>query len=373
MRCPSCGAFYKEKSVECPECGAIQDTISAEPIPHPQSAQSDPPQKPKVLPKTAPKRRLRTSPALIEFPVASKSSVPEWRKELCERVREVQERRAREATLESEAETRVDCGAETAPLLELLPQAELPPMNPLVMAALRRIERAHADSQQAGNAAVATAVACEEQPELELNFSTANDDVADAVPKPEKVHNLAVVRAPAVTQVDSENITKPRRLIAEDLNDPALNYLDRIPTSLIVEDSAYRSAPIILRVLSAFFDLAIVCLFSIPFLALTELTNLGWQNARVIGFAVGTLTVVGFLYLTVSTALTGRTMAMKLFSLRVVDARTGLIPTGSQSAGRALVYILSLASAGVVLMYALLDSEKYTVHDRFTRTAVIRA
>jgi uncharacterized RDD family membrane protein YckC len=116
----------------------------------------------------------------------------------------------------------------------------------------------------------------------------------------------------------------------------------------------------------------VVCLLSSPLLALTELTNLEWRSPRVIGLAVGTLMVVGFLYLTVSIAFTGRTIGMKLFSLRVVDARTGLIPTGGQSAGRALVYILSLASAGIALIYTFIDSEKHTVHDRFTRTAVIR-
>jgi uncharacterized RDD family membrane protein YckC len=92
----------------------------------------------------------------------------------------------------------------------------------------------------------------------------------------------------------------------------------------------------------------------------------------VIGFAAGILVLVGFLYLTVSIAFTGRTIGMKLFSLRVVDARTGLIPTGGQSAGRAVVYILSLASAGIALAYTFVDSEKRTAHDRFTRTAVIR-
>ena len=125
--------------------------------------------------------------------------------------------------------------------------------------------------------------------------------------------------------------------------------------------------------LSALADLAVVGLFSSPFLALTELTNLEWENPRVIAFTVGTFLVVGFLYLTVSVAFTGRTIGMKLFSLRVVDARTGLIPTGSQSAGRSLVYLLSLASAGIALMYTFIDREKQTVHDRFTRTAVIRA
>src|SRR2546423_9665243 len=66
---------------------------------------------------------------LIEFPGVSRSSLPEWRKELSERVREVQERRARETI--------------NPPQLELLPPAQMPAMNPLVAAALKRIERAH--------------------------------------------------------------------------------------------------------------------------------------------------------------------------------------------------------------------------------------
>ncbi len=83
--------------------------------------------------------------------------------------------------------------------------------------------------------------------------------------------------------------------------------------------------------------------------------------------------LVGFLYLTIVTAFTGRTVGMRLCSLRVVDARNGLIPTGSQSAGRALIYLLSVASAGILSLYVFVDSEKNTLHDRFTRTSVIRA
>jgi hypothetical protein len=48
-----------------------------------------------------------------------------------------------------------------------------------------------------------------------------------------------------------------------------------------------------------------------------------------------------------------------------------MIPTGGQAAGRAFVYMLSLA-AGVPLIYPLVNSEKYSAHDRVTRTAVIR-
>ena len=70
------------------------------------------------------------------------------------------------------------------------------------------------------------------------------------------------------------------------------------------------------------------------------------------------------------TALTGRTWAMRLLSLRVIDTKTGLIPTGGQSIGRSIFYLLSLATV-VGILFALLSREGYTAHDRFTRTAVI--
>jgi uncharacterized RDD family membrane protein YckC len=294
--------------------------------------------------------------------------MPEWRKELGERVREVQERRAREATVEAGEMGSLfrELEARTPAPLELLPQADVSPVNPLVVAALRRIERA----RSASHASAAMAVAYEEQPEFGLDL--AEPETMEFPSKPERVHNLAVVPTPELPQADiPQERVKPRRIIGEQ-NDPALNYLDSIPTTVTVERKGYRSAPIFLRVLSAVTDLAVVSLLSSPFLALTELTNLQWRNPRVLGFALGTFLTVSFVYLTVSIAFTGRTIGKKLFSLRVVDARTGLIPTGSQSAGRALVYILSLASAGVALTYAFFDTEKHTAHDRFTRTAVIR-
>jgi uncharacterized RDD family membrane protein YckC len=318
------------------------------------------------------------TPSLIEFPGVNRSTLPEWRKELGERVREAHEKRAQKALIEA-AEigplfSELEPG--TAPMLELLPQTEIAPMNPLVVAALRRIERAHA---QPGGNAVATALAYEEQPTLDPNPIPADCSIEESVPieepvsKPERVHNLAVVPSPEVTTAStSDEVRKPRRLI-DDRNDPCLNYLDSVLTSVTVESRNHDSAPLFRRMFSALTDLVVVGLLSSPLLAVTGLTNFQWQNLRMIGFLAGTFMVVGFLYLTVSVAFTGRTIGMKLFSLRVIDSRTGLIPTGSQSAGRSLVYLLSLASAGVVLMYLFVNHEKHTVHDRFTRTAVVRA
>ena len=374
MRCPACGARYQNLSPRCPECGAVQEESSADSPVQTQSIQLD------IMKETAPPRTVQPSsapgrtPSLIEFPGVNRSSLPEWRKELGERVREAQEKRAKKAMIEaSEIEPLFsDLESKTAPMLELLPQTEITPMNPLVVAALRRIERAH--SQPGGNGAAVTALAYEEQPTLDLNTTIPTDPAIDeVVSKPERVHNLAVVPTPEVTVADAPPAPRKPRRVIDDRNDPCLNYLDSIPTSIRLESRKYDSAPVLRRMLSAVTDLAVVGLISSPVLALTELTNFEWQSPRVIGFVVGAFLVVGFLYLTVSVAFTGRTLGMKLFSLRVIDARTGLIPTGSQSAGRSFVYLLSLASAGVALIYLFISREKHTVHDRFTRTAVIRA
>jgi uncharacterized RDD family membrane protein YckC/predicted nucleic acid-binding Zn-ribbon protein len=382
MQCPSCGALFKKRSMKCPECGLFRNKSSAKPS---QEAQSDQPAKVEETRVTKPRQKARAkpTPSLIEFPRANKAPIPQWRKELGERVREVQERRAREATLEAEKERiqATEGPTRTSPLLELLPQAELPTMNPLVVAALRRIERAHAHSQYSGNAAVAAFVD-EEDPEFQKDASPMNQAEAPQHPNPEikpqnsaappeKLHNLAVVPSPVVNQAEpSEPPRKPKRLIRD--NDPALNYLDAVPTAERLDTCERRSAPLIFRILSGLADLVLVCGFCLIPLSLTSLTGLAWYNPRVIGFGLATLMVVGFIYLTISTALSGCTLGMRLFSLRVVDARTGLIPTGGQSAGRALVYMLSIASAGLLLMYMFIDSDRHTAHDRFTRTAVIR-
>ena len=320
--------------------------------------------------------------------------MPQWRKELGERVREVQERRLRESAPENGNEKTSDGDlAGKAPLLELLPQAEVEPLNPLVVAALRRIERAHVQPHASGNFtnfARATAVAYAEQPEFtsdasvdyetpgsfsELELESAKTDST----QPERTHTLAVVPnplpAPEVNLVQDDagpTSPKPKRLIGGDSNDPALNYLDMIPTAVTVDDCSKRIAPIHLRIFSSLLDLIVVCLLSWIPLALSGLTTLAWRDFRALAMAITTSIVVAFLYSMISTALTGQTLGMKLFSLRVVDARTRMLPTGSQSAGRALVYLLSVALTGLPLMFTLIDRDKRAPHDRFTRTEVVR-
>jgi uncharacterized RDD family membrane protein YckC len=322
---------------------------------------------------------------LIEFPGVARNSVPEWRKELSERVREIQERRAREAAREAaEAERQRAEAAINQPQLELLPPAPMPPINPLVAAALKRIERAHqpapTESHQPRNA-VATAVAYAPQRE-ENDMSdtvppnaqlTLEPDIPDIeLPEvPEKTHHLAVVPSePVLVKVDVKVEPKktPKRLIKE--NDPALNYLDSISRTLRVDDMAAKSASAFRRATCAVLDLVFCALLSSPIALAIKLTGNSLQDTRAIAVVAGSAIVVTFLYLTLMTALTGRTWAMRLLSLRVIDTKTGLIPTGGQSVGRSIFYLFSLVT-GVGILLALLNSEGYTAHDRFTRTAVI--
>ena len=310
--------------------------------------------------------------------------MPEWRKELSEKVREVQEKRAREAAHEAaEAERQRQESAINPPQLELLPPAQMPAMNPLVVAALKRIERAHqpapSESRQP-RTTLATAVAY--APEREENVMSetvppsqqlAFEPEIPAVEAPvvEKAHHLAVV-APPVLEPLIEQIALPKpskRLIIDD-NNPSLNYLDSVAKNLRVDELTKRSASAFRRLVCAVLDLIFCVLLTSPIAGAIYLSGTGLQDRRAIFVLAGSAIVVTFLYLTLMTALTGRTWAMRLLSLRVIDTKTGLIPTGGQSIGRSFFYLLSLATV-VGILFALISREGYTVHDRFTRTAVV--
>ena len=329
-------------------------------------------------------RHTEKKSTLIEFPGISRNSMPEWRKELSERVREVQEKRAREAAREAaEAERQRLEAAIDPPQLELLPPAPIPAMNPLVAAALKRIERAHQtappESRQP-RTTLATAVAY--APEREDN------DMSDTVPSTpqlafeepeilqaepeitvEKAHHLSVVPVsePVAPPVETPK-APPKRLLKDD--DPALNYLDSISGNLCIDDFNKQSASAFRRLVGAVLDLIFSAILTAPIAGAIYLTGNNLQDPRAIGVVAGSLVVVTFIYLTVMTALTGRTWAMRLLSLRVIDTKTGLIPTGGQSIGRSFFYLMSLATVFGIL-FGLVSREGYTIHDRFTRTAVV--
>lgn len=321
---------------------------------------------------------------LVEFPGAR--NIPEWRKRLSQRVREVQEQKAREAAeadaLLRAAET-VSCALPSGQL-ELVPDRDQPPLNPIVTKALQRVERARrAESLSSGYRATATAPALapiEDDPP-----ALAPEPVA---PKPRlTIVTPVAVTQPAVGAVEQgvtetavgqadELIDKPKRsgVISASVEDAALSYLE---TCLSVPahsaDQRTDLATLTRRTTVGVFDLLFIALMVSPAAAAIQAASGDWANPRVIGLMAGITGLTMFAYLTISIALTGRTLAMRIFSVRTIDARTGLIPAGGQSITRALTYIFSLALFGLGLAFALIDRERRTLHDRFSKTIVVRS
>ena len=307
---------------------------------------------------------------LIEFPRTSRP-VPEWRKQLSQRVREVQERKAREAAEELAAAQEaglVSCALPSGQL-ELVPDLEQAPMNPIVSKVLERLERARRADYPLGPSddALALDAPSDNDPAIEA-ITEMNDD--DQKPLDTK-HRLTIV-APVQTESEPPS-RKPLHVIADGVEDAPLSYLDSC-LSIKSFDSDVRNegAGFVRRIAAGILDLLLMALLATPFAALIEFAGAHWADRRTIGFMAGATLFVMFAYLTMSTALGGRTLGMRVLALRTIDMRTGLIPTGGQSIKRAIANILSLGLLGFGLLYGLVDRDRRTIPDRFSKTLVIQ-
>jgi len=403
---------------------------------------------------------------LIEFPGVNRNR-PAWRKELSERFREIQQRRAREADFEGEeppprrapsaqtvsapedlraaAAARVSEPASKAESaskqLGLVPPPDEPALNPLVAAALRRIERAHAGApaqhvarQALGRAQTATAAARvveeqvaeaapipqppplvvvqpkqpakaepQEQPAV-TEPAAAKTDVevprfSARASKPraaatgaseasaaisETVKKSEVARAkPEISQAPSPQaaaVAEPQdgarqpRHIAGVIDEFWLERqgIELLPQVAVKELTYDDRAPRSKRLAAAVVDLLVVALLSAPFAAAIELTISNWGDQRVWGSMALIAGLVMFLYHTCSVALAGRTLGMSLCGLQTVDAHKASVPTTGQCMRRAIVYMLSLATGGLGILYSLFDAEGRTAHDILSGTVVVR-
>jgi uncharacterized RDD family membrane protein YckC len=408
MQCSSCRAVYSNGLETCPRCktpAATHTTTSSAPEAIIEGRDSEEKTDAATATASTVSDEMATAAAdtvaapvvstLIEFPGAGRAARPQWRKQLSERVREIQERRAREAeeAVRHPAEPHVES---PAPQLGLVPTPDVPQINPLVAAALRRIERAHqpAPSPRArsGGGGAATAVARfiedEYQPESSHRPFESQASAAVTLPETEKAlkerpsevareRGLVVVAPapqPAATpRVDAvPDVLPSRRSAAKVIDDETIEDAETEASTLPEVERYDDRAPLHGRILAGIVDLFVVAFASSPFAAIIELTNGNWSDMRVAASMGGIILVIMFLYLTTSTALSGRTWGMSLLSLRAVDEHEGLPPTSRQAVTRALVYMVSLATAGLGLLYALFDAEGRTLHDHFSGTVVVR-
>lgn len=411
MQCPSCRAVYSNGLDVCPRCKTPASKSSNETVTEPvidlqESIASPASATTREETNATPHRATaQASSTLLEFPGVSRASRPQWRKDLSERVREIQERRLRETATEFEVavQSQVEQVADgvTAPQLGLVPPQDPPPINPIVVAALKRLERARQSSptmpraraSMGGAAAAAIARVAEEQYQTEANPNTLQAAVPVALPvtspteplgdeqaghaKPTETvreHSLVVVPAQPATKIAAPASKTQTRRVTPEIIDEGQNAdsEDNLSDAAISEDLYDDRAPVFSRIAGSAIDLLVVAFASSPFAAIIELTNGNWNDWRVVASMGGIVLIVMFLYLTTSTALAGRTWGMSLISLRAVDADTGLPPTTKQSVGRAVLYTASLITLGLGILYALFDAEGRTIHDRLSGTAVVR-
>ena len=403
MQCPSCRAVYSNGLEICPRCKTPASTNP--PLPEPQANGSRPEERSAAADPLAEEAQTDASTVeskapvvstLIEFPGAGRAARPVWRKQLSERVREIQERRAREAeeaARRPQEQSPVDV---PAPQLGLVPQPDVPEINPLVAAALRRIERARQSyppvaRSRGGGGGAATAVArvVEDEYQTETRTATVEAQASVALPQSDRAfvektaeaareHGLVVIsttltpQTAARVEVSPQEAVPAKRVAAEVIDDTTLESADELVTDVLPGTEPYDDRGALhRRFVAAVIDLLVVAFASSPFAAIIELTNGNWADMRVMASMGGIILVIMFLYLTASTALSGRTWGMSLLSLRPVDAETGLPPTTRQAVGRALLYMLSLAVAGLGILYALFDAEGRAAHDHFSGTVVV--
>lgn len=399
MQCPSCRAVYSNGLELCPRCKTPASTNP--PVPETQANGSRQEERSAptdlVAEETQPEASAVESRApvvstLIEFPGAGRAARPVWRKQLSERVREIQERRAREA---EEAARRPQEQSPVEPpstQLGLVPQPDVPEINPLVAAALRRIERARQSyppmTRSRGGAATAVARVVEDDYQPDTRPATVEAQASLPLPKADKAfiektpeaareHGLVVISATppqTATRVEEAQPEAPaKRHAAAVIDETVLESADaQVSDSLPGIEPYDDHGPLHLRVVAGVIDLLVVVFASSPFAAIIELTNGNWADMRVVASMGGIVLVIMFLYLTASIALSGRTWGMSLLSLRPVDAETGLPPTTRQAVWRALLFMLSLATAGLGVLYALFDAEGRAAHDHFSGTVVVR-
>jgi uncharacterized RDD family membrane protein YckC len=378
---------------------------------------------------------LKKSSRLIEFP--GSRGVPEWRKQLSKRVREVQERKAREAAEELAAAQEAGLVTCTIPSgqLELVPDLENPVVNPIVSKALERLERARR-VDYSGTQRTAAAAAPAFDPETDAANEVIDAPVADtrrkltmvAAPQPAVEPDVSTVEefvaidsaAPGVEALaatvvesispesnDRESIvfeaSAPESIVAEAIgaespiateveppparrqierkpvrvisdNDIALSYLETcLSLPALAADTRHDLPGLTRRFFAGIVDLLFIAIMVSPAGAAIYFSNGNWAEPRVIGIMSGITAATMFAYLTMCTAMTGRTLAMRMFKMRTIDLRTGLIPTGGQSITLAITYVFSLALLGLGIAYAVIDPDKRAVHDRLSKTIVIRS
>jgi uncharacterized RDD family membrane protein YckC len=347
-------------------------------------------------------RTKKTSPTLVEFQT-KKATIPEWRLQLQNSVRQKVGTNRREgampdATSTPQAAPRSTSGA-NALKVEFI-EDEQPTtghQNPKVASALKRIEESRrafsnqpvaeqpivqgAKSAPARNFPFNVVARSNEQQRPAGQKATVNPSPKPMLVSPLKIEKkgfdtnklppLAKPPAPSRSFIPAaEPPTAKNQSAALSVQENAVE-IEELELEEETDDID-DLAPLSMRFNAGLFDMIIGGFASLILLSPFILSGGSWLSLSGFFAMAAAFAIVMFLYLTVSISFYGRTFGMRLFSLELVDVEENAYPTMHQAAVNSAVFLLSLTFAGIGFLPMLFNEERRAAHDILSGTILIR-
>jgi uncharacterized RDD family membrane protein YckC len=342
----------------------------------------------------------KTSPTLVEFQ-PKKATVPEWRLQLQNTVRQKVSgnRRIESSQNEStQSQPRSTNGANALKVEFIEEDQPSKHENPRLANALKRIEQSRRTftnqpiAEQSVN--VGKPAATRNYP---FNVVTRSNEppkrpggqraTVNASPKPMLVSPLKIEKKgydtnklPPLTNPSAPVENAPVGNAApkievdaarerwEQLDVDEISVVETEPETDEIEDLA----PFSMRVAAGLFDLIIGVFTTFILLSPFIVSGGTWMTVSG-GLAIAAaVAIVMFLYLTASIAFVGRTVGMRLFSLELVDIEANAYPTLHQAAVNSAVYLLSIAVGGLGFLTVFFNEERRAAHDILSGTILVR-
>lgn len=368
-----------------------------------------------------------TTPTLVEFH-SKNSTIPEWRLQLQNTVRQRQDRSVAEngkRFLPPVQKTKLVMSGATAlkaQPIEKTEELEIAQVkNPTLSSALQRIKNSRqkflVDEEEETNAALAAVSETPKpaknypfhiagktsdvapknapaaaspnisvKPTIAVSRKTENEildpGIMSAIPKPTQIstgfEKGAIIFKDEKSVVESKNFEE--KIEVAEKAKPAVKIggeaIRAEPKAIETEEAEPEEiddcAPFAMRFNAGLFDLIIGSFASLLLLSPFILAGGNWLSLAGVAAFLATCALVMFVYMTTAIGKYGKTFGMRLFSLEVIDIEDEQYPTLHQAAVSSALFLVSLAFGGIGFLTILFNEDKRAVHDLVSGTVVVK-
>ncbi len=393
MRCQGCGHDYPGTLTRCPRCK----------LKNPERGQST------VL-------QFPTPPSAQD---EKSASLPDWRVELNEKLKEIRAKRSANNTVEAVSpiiETRYReepqpkprtvtssssaTGARLAPVTSTPSASTNRSANPVVEAALNRVRTASENASRS--------VGQESHAARPINSGAVvmgKDSTAKALapsvehhreenPSPDRLTSAqerSDFRTHSTPATAARRAIEPSHIEADDFSDmneevsvySAGSAMEMEPRDYLAEEinklrtqsmqqTAERLPSVTAHFVIGAIDLALVAISCAPFLVLIRIVSGSLTESGAIVAAAAMGLVISLFYFSLTQTLTGKTFGMMFTGTRLVDAYTQEHPSIGQNVLRTFGYLIAIAPLMIGLFWIAISSDRRGWQDYISGTMVIR-